>query len=88
MLQQTTIPLKTSVLNFNYLNQHYKVKKSMYVYYITIIMIIKHDQFMGVNTISLPFPSCLPAFYVLAIHVTCYISITCLHCFFFITTVM
>ena len=33
-----------------------------------------HDQFMGMNTIQQPFLSCLPAFYALAIPMTCYIS--------------
>ena len=33
-----------------------------------------HDQFMGMNTIQLPFPTCFPAFYALAIPMSCYIS--------------
>ena len=33
-----------------------------------------HDQFMGMNTIQQPFLSCLPAFYALAIPMSCYIS--------------
>ena len=33
-----------------------------------------HDQFMGMNTIQQPLLSCLPAFYALAIPVSCYIS--------------
>ena len=33
-----------------------------------------HDQFMGMNTIQQQFPSCLPAFYALAIPMSCYIS--------------
>ena len=33
-----------------------------------------HDQFMGMNTIEQPFLSCLPAFYTLAIPMSCYIS--------------
>ena len=32
-----------------------------------------HDQFMGMNTIQQPFLSCLPAFYALAIPMSCYI---------------
>ena len=33
-----------------------------------------HDQFMGMNTFQQPFLSCLPAFYALAIPMSCYIS--------------
>ena len=33
-----------------------------------------HDQYMGMNTIQQPFISCLPAFYALAIPMSCYIS--------------
>ena len=33
-----------------------------------------HEQFMGMNTIQQPFLSCLPAFYALAIPMSCYIS--------------
>ena len=33
-----------------------------------------HDQLMGMNTIQQPFLSCLPAFYALAIPMSCYIS--------------
>ena len=33
-----------------------------------------HDQFMGMNTIQQQFLSCLPAFYALAIPMSCYIS--------------
>ena len=33
-----------------------------------------HDQFMGRNTIQQPFQPCLPAFYALAIPMSCYIS--------------
>ena len=33
-----------------------------------------HNQFMGMNTIEQPLLSCLPAFYVLAIPMFCYIS--------------
>ena len=39
-----------------------------------------HDQFMGMNTIQQSFLSCLPAFYALAIPMSCYICnvfITC-----------
>ena len=37
-----------------------------------------HDQFMGMNTIQQPFLTCLPAFYALAIPMSCYISNVCL----------
>ena len=33
-----------------------------------------HDQFMGMTTIQQPLLSCLPAFYALAIPMSCYIS--------------
>ena len=33
-----------------------------------------HDQFMGIDTIQQPFLSCLPAFYALAIPMSCYIN--------------
>ena len=42
-----------------------------------------HDQFMGMNTIQQPFLSCLPAFYALAIPMSCYISNVCYYFFVF-----
>ena len=65
---------------------HAHAHRNMYIIVESHHIMNMHDQFMGVNTISLPFPSC---FYALAIPVPLYISITCLHCFFFhITTVI
>ena len=47
-----------------------------------------HDQLMGMNTIQQPFLSCLPAFYALAIPMSCYISIVFYYLFVFFLFVL